>query len=87
MILIIREPATREQLAQLSETSGGTLVKLAVDVERRVLVGGGELHADCEAAFWKMAASSLMFGERTGILLPERWVLSLSSTFGLDSRI
>lgn len=50
MILIIREPATREQLAQLSETSGGTLVKLAVDVERRVLAGGGELHADCEAA-------------------------------------
>ena len=50
MMLIIREPATREQLAQMSEASGGTLVKLAVDVGREILAGGGDLHADCEAA-------------------------------------
>jgi hypothetical protein len=28
----------------------GSYVKLAVDVERAVLAGGGALHADCEAA-------------------------------------
>jgi hypothetical protein len=50
MIIIIREPATREQLAQMSEASGGTLVKLAVDIVREILAGGGDLHADCEAA-------------------------------------
>ncbi len=26
-----------------------TYVKLAVDIERRVLAGGGAMHADCEA--------------------------------------
>jgi hypothetical protein len=50
MILIIRQPATHEQLAQMSEAFGGTLIKLAVDIEREILAGGGELHADCEAA-------------------------------------
>lgn len=25
-------------------------IKLAIDVERKILAGGGELHADCEAA-------------------------------------
>nr|WP_277989900.1 DUF5674 family protein [Phormidium pseudopriestleyi] len=24
-------------------------IKLAVDIERKILAGGGELHADCEA--------------------------------------
>ncbi|MBI3307026.1 MAG: hypothetical protein HYZ84_04405 [Candidatus Omnitrophica bacterium] len=26
-----------------------TYIKLAVDVQRKILAGGGELHADCEA--------------------------------------
>lgn len=26
----------------------GTYIKLAVDVEREILAGGGEYHADCE---------------------------------------
>lgn len=50
MILIIRQPATSEQIAQMSEAFGDKLIKLAVDVERKILAGGGELHADCEAA-------------------------------------
>ncbi len=50
MILIIRERVTPEQMAQMSETFGETLIKLAVDVERGILAGGGELHADCEQA-------------------------------------
>ena len=50
MILIIRQPATSEQLAQMCQAFGETLIKLAVDVEREILAGGGELHADCEAA-------------------------------------
>jgi hypothetical protein len=49
-MIIIRQPATPEQIAQMSKASGKTLVKLAVDVERKILAGGGELHADCEAA-------------------------------------
>lgn len=49
MILILREPATPEQIAAMRETFG-SYIKLAVDVERKVLAGGGELHADCEQA-------------------------------------
>ena len=50
MILIIRQPATSEQITQMSEAFGESLLKLAVDVEREILAGGGELYADCEAA-------------------------------------
>ena len=50
MILIIRRPATSEQMLQMSEAFGDALIKLAVDVERGILAGGGELHADCEVA-------------------------------------
>lgn len=41
MIVIIRQPATAEQLAHMSQAFGSSFIKLA---------GDGELHADCEAA-------------------------------------
>ena len=50
MVVILRQPATPEQFTQMSEALGELLIKLAVDVERKILAGGGELHADCEAA-------------------------------------
>jgi hypothetical protein len=49
MILILRDSVTPAQLAQMLEALG-TYVKLAVDVERDLAAGGGELHADCEQA-------------------------------------
>ncbi|MFB2916857.1 MULTISPECIES: DUF5674 family protein [Aerosakkonema] len=50
MVLIIRDPATPEQINQMAETYFGLRVKLAVDVVREIIAGGGELHADCEQA-------------------------------------
>lgn len=47
MIHIIRSRAVPEQMLQMLEALG-IYIKLAVDVERRILAGGGELHADCE---------------------------------------
>lgn len=47
---IIRERATPKQMAEMAEAFGGMLIKLAVDVERGILAGGGGLHSDCEAA-------------------------------------
>jgi hypothetical protein len=47
MVLIIREPATVEQIAQMEQVFG-IMIKLAVDVRRGILAGGGSLHADCE---------------------------------------
>lgn len=66
MIHIIRSRAEPEQMRQMLEALG-IYIKLAVDIERRILVGGGELHADCELVFWMMAVSRLMFGVLTGI--------------------
>jgi len=49
MIYIIRERATKEQLQEMMEMLE-TYVKLAVDIDRGILAGGGAMHADCEAA-------------------------------------
>jgi hypothetical protein len=49
MILILRDAADPEQIAIMLETLGA-YIKLAVDVERALVAGGGELHADCEEA-------------------------------------
>lgn len=47
MIQIIRSRAEPKQMRQMLEALG-IYIKLAVDVKRRILAGGGELHADCE---------------------------------------
>ena len=46
-ILIIRNRASQEQIRDMLEELE-TYIKLAVDVERNVLAGGGEYQADCE---------------------------------------
>ncbi len=46
-IRIIRQRATEQEVRDMLEALG-TYIKLAVDVERGVLAGGGEYHADCE---------------------------------------
>lgn len=48
MIYIIREKATKEQIQAMMQMLQ-TYIKLAVDVERKILAGGGAMHADCEA--------------------------------------
>lgn len=48
MIYIIREPATTAQIQAMLEALR-TYIKLAVDIDREILAGGGTLHADCEA--------------------------------------
>lgn len=48
MIHVLRGRATEEQVREMLEALH-TYVKLAVDVRRRLVAGGGALHADCEA--------------------------------------
>ncbi|WP_029630911.1 MULTISPECIES: DUF5674 family protein [Nostocales] len=48
MILIIRTRATPEQM-ELLLSEHKFYIKVAVDVERRILAGGGQLHSDCES--------------------------------------
>jgi hypothetical protein len=47
IICIIRTRATSTQLEEMLEALG-IYIKLAVDIRRGILSGGGELHADCE---------------------------------------
>jgi hypothetical protein len=48
-MLIVRDRMTLAGLRTLAEETFGTLVKAVVDVERRIMAVGGELHSDEEA--------------------------------------
>ena len=48
MIHLIRTHATTQQIEEMLQTLE-TYIKLAVDIDRGILAGGGELQADCEA--------------------------------------
>ncbi len=47
-IYLIKSKATQQQIEEMLVILK-SYIKLAVDVKRRILAGGGELHADCEA--------------------------------------
>jgi RES domain-containing protein len=49
MIHVIRSGATKQQMDEMLQ-SLGTYIKLAVDIQRGILAGGGVMHADCESA-------------------------------------
>ena len=44
---LLRQSPTRDQVQDMLEAQG-SYIKLAVDVARGMVVGGGEYHADCE---------------------------------------
>jgi hypothetical protein len=48
MIRLLRERATAQQIKEMLEEYEG-MIKIVVDIRRRVLSGGGEMHADCES--------------------------------------
>src|SRR5262245_43008128 len=48
MIHLLRQKASASQVAEMLEALD-VYIKVAVDIERGVLAGGGALHADCEA--------------------------------------
>lgn len=49
MIHLLRSRATRQQLDEMLEALT-IYIKVAVDIRRGILAGGGVLHADCETA-------------------------------------
>ena len=48
MIQLLREPATAQDVKEMLEVHE-SYIKVAVDIRRGVLAGGGEFHADCES--------------------------------------
>ena len=49
MLHVLRKPATDQQIKEMLEVYE-SYIKIAVDVRRELLAGGGEFYADCEAA-------------------------------------
>lgn len=47
MIHLIVKRASKKEIKEMLQVFG-SFIKLAVDVRRGILAGGGELHADCE---------------------------------------
>lgn len=47
MIYLLNAPATEVQLVEMLAVNR-LYIKVAVDIKRNLLAGGGELHADCE---------------------------------------
>jgi len=46
---IVRDGISRKELKEIAKDMFGNLVKVVVDVERELMVVGGELHSDGEA--------------------------------------
>ena len=51
-ILLIKKHAEKEEIKQMLGALK-SYIKLAVDIKREILAGGGILHADCEAVLLK----------------------------------
>jgi len=49
MIHLLHNKATAEQEAEMLKEYE-SMIKIVVDIRRRLLAGGGEMHSDCEAA-------------------------------------
>jgi len=48
MIYILQDKPTSEQVVEMLQEYE-TMIKIVVDIRRRVLAGGGEMHSDCES--------------------------------------
>ena len=48
MIHLLKQPATSAQIEEMMQEYK-SMIKIVVDIRRRVLSGGGEMHADCES--------------------------------------
>ena len=48
MIHLLKHPGTSAQIEEMMQEHE-SMIKIVVDIRRRVLSGGGEMHADCES--------------------------------------
>jgi hypothetical protein len=59
MIEILRVPVTRAVISAIARGQFGDMVKAVVDVRRRLMAVGGELHADEEAVLLEDGSSQV----------------------------
>ncbi len=63
----------------------GIYIKLAVDIERQILAGGGELHADCEEVL--LADGSRQDNIWGADWHPDRQTVSYESMINIRTRV
>ncbi|PIQ80198.1 MAG: hypothetical protein CO042_02095 [Parcubacteria group bacterium CG_4_9_14_0_2_um_filter_41_8] len=47
-MIIIKEKISKDRLNQFAKEIFGDMIKIVVDLERKIMAVGGEMHADCE---------------------------------------
>ena len=75
MILIIKERATFEQVEEMPQALE-IYIKIAVDIEKGILAGGGQLHAECEAALLKDGSQQKDIWGADWIPFTKKWLMS-----------
>lgn len=55
-VVVLERKPTSEQLKEMKKEFG-SYIKLAVDVRKEILAGGGKLHADCEKILLERGSS------------------------------
>ncbi|MEX1113476.1 MAG: DUF5674 family protein, partial [Patescibacteria group bacterium] len=70
---IVKTPLTRSELTSIAAEQFGDMVKAVVDVERRILALGGELHSDEEAVLLDDGSSLTVSPARHAGLAAGKW--------------
>ena len=86
MIHLLRTRATTQQLEEMLEILED-YIKLAVDVQRGIAAGGGELHADCESVLLVDGSQQEDIWGQAGFRRFKRFDLKRCSTFAPDKTI
>lgn len=75
-ISVIEEPIKKSELSELAKERFGDLVKAVVDIERKIMAVGGELHSDEEALLLEQGSQQKnlwginLYPDKTG----EEWI-------------
>jgi hypothetical protein len=83
LIVIIGQRATSEQMEQML-IEHKFYIKVAVDIERYLLAGGGEMHFDCEQAL--LAEGCQQFNIWGAGLMPSTGDMTYDSSINLRPR-
>ncbi|MCL4835838.1 MAG: hypothetical protein KJZ86_25595 [Caldilineaceae bacterium] len=55
MIHTVTQKSTAQQISEMLDVYP-TMIKIVVDIRRRIVAGGGEMHADCESVLLDMGS-------------------------------
>ena len=85
MILLLHQKAIPQQVQDMLEQYE-EMIKIVVDIRRRVLSGGGEMHADCETVLLDDGSEQEFGPGNTGIVPPghDAWVVGNENFVAID---